>query len=156
MNAQLAWDDEQRLAAAPVPAPSTDLTLDTLDTAPSDLEGATTTDLSAPSAPGAGLDDVEHADPVTIVPVPGGHRGAALADAIQSLDPAAGLSTAVEHLLAAIDAADADAGIARVDTADAVLQQRIARIVSGASLPSRGPGTRARDILALLSSHRAV
>lgn len=116
MNALPTWDDEQRLAAAPVPEPLTDV--------------------------------------AATAPVPGGHRGAALAAAIQALEAPATLSDAVELLLAAIDAADDAAGIVRVDRRDAVLQQRIARIVSGANLPSRGPGTRARDILALLGEHR--
>ncbi len=83
---------------------------------------------------------------------PGGSdpRRTALARALESLD--AGLPTvdAVTQILAALDAADTESGIARVDTADAVLQQRIARIVSGAALPSRGPSTRAREILELL------
>lgn len=127
MNALPTWDDEQRLAAAPVPDPLTD-----------DL--AATVPVPAPV-------------PVP-VPVPGGHRGAALAAAVQALDSSATLSDAVELLLAAIDTADDAAGIVRVDLRDAVLQQRIARMVSGANLPSRGPGTRARDILALLGEHR--
>ena len=119
MNALPTWDDEQRLAVAPVPEPLTD--------------GVAAT-----------------------VPVPGGARGAALAAALQALEPSATLSDAVETLLAAIDTADDAVGIVRVDRRDAVLQQRIARIVSGANLPSRGPGTRARDFLALLGEHRAV
>jgi hypothetical protein len=127
MNALPIWDAEQRLEAAPVPNP---LIADSTDDS---------TDDSTATAPAAG---------------PGGHRGAALAAALQSLEASATPSDAVELLLAAIDAADDAAGIVRVDRRDAVLQQRIARIVSGANLPSRGPGTRARDILGLLGEHR--
>lgn len=87
-------------------------------------------------------------------PLPGGHRGTALADALASVDSSAGLGATVAHLLDALDSADAEAGIARVDTNDAVLRQRIARIVSGANLPSRGTASRARDILALLTTSR--
>ncbi len=87
-------------------------------------------------------------------PLPGAHRGVALVKALQSLAPSADPGTTVAHLLDAIDAADAEAGIARVDTNDAVLRQRIARIVSGANLPSRGPVTRARDILSLMTTSR--
>jgi hypothetical protein len=89
-------------------------------------------------------------------PLPGAHRGIAIAHALESLDANAGLGVAVRHLLDAIDAADAEAGIVRVDINDAVLRQRIARIVSGANLPSRGPVSRARDILSLMTtSHPA-
>lgn len=88
-------------------------------------------------------------------PVPGGRRGAALADAIRTAGTPTDLGELVSHLLAAVDAADADAGIARVDTNDAVLGQRIARIVSGASLPSRGPSAQAKAVLSLLREYPA-
>jgi hypothetical protein len=87
-------------------------------------------------------------------PLPGAHRGIALVKALESLDPSAGPGATIAHLLDALDSADAEAGIARVDTNDAVLRQRIARIVSGANLPSRGPVTRAREILSLLTTSR--
>jgi hypothetical protein len=134
MNALPAWDAEQPFqATSALPGPTTPALVYSQD------------------AQGAASDES-----ASVVPLPGGHRGAALAQAITTLAPSAGLAATVEHLLAAIDAADADAGIIRVDTLDASLHERIARIVSGASLPSRGIATRARDIIALLGTTRPV
>lgn len=107
------------------------------------------------AAPGLASDSTEvPPQPAAPEPLPGAHRGIAIARAMESLDAGAGLGAAVQHLLDAIDAADTEAGIARVDTNDVVLRQRIARIVSGANLPSRGPVTRARDILTLMTTSR--
>lgn len=77
-------------------------------------------------------------------------RRAALARVLGSLDSTTGRSEAITLILEAIDAADAESGVARVDTNNAILQHRIARIVSGAAMPSRGPATRAREILGLI------
>lgn len=132
MNALPIWDAEQRLEAAPV-----------LGTTTSNPETAASDPETAVSNPGA-----------TAAALPGGHRGAALVEAVTALEPGTSLAEAVERLLEAIDNADAEAGYARVDTTDTVLQQRIARLVSGAGLPSRGPGTQARDILSILRGYR--
>jgi len=126
MNALPVWDDEPRLAAAPVPDPLIALTTTTPE----------------PLDPFADLP----ADP----------RRLALARAIETMDHDAAAADTVLHLLAAIDEADADAGIARVDTTDSVLAQRIARIILGANGPSRGPVARAREVLALLRTHGAA
>ncbi len=84
-------------------------------------------------------------------PTPGpSHRVAEFGRALDRLQPGADPTLAAQDLLAVIDAADAEAGIARVDTNDAELQRQIARIVAGTGLLSRGPGTRARDILRTL------
>lgn len=128
MNALPIWDAEQRLHAAPVPEP-----------VPDHFAATEPLDRRTPEA----------------AHVPGGHRGAAVAAAFGTVNPGADLPEIVGHLLAAVDAADSAAGIVRVDTNDAVLGQRIARIVSGSALPSRGPGNQARAILSLLTSHRA-
>ena len=80
------------------------------------------------------------------------HRVAELARALGRLRPGTDPTVAAQDLLVVIDAADAAAGIARVDTNDVELQRQIARIVAGTGLPSRGPGTRARDILRTLLS----
>lgn len=77
-------------------------------------------------------------------------RRAAIARVLGSLDATTSPTDAVTRILDALDAADAATGIARVDTADPRLQHRIARIVSGAAMPSRGPSTRAREILGLI------
>jgi hypothetical protein len=128
MNALPIWDDEPHLTGAPV-----------LDAAP-DPTALTRTD-TTPS-----LFDGLPADP----------RRSALVAVLEALGPDTSLEEAALALLAAIDVADTVAGIARVDTNDAVLQQRIARIISGANLPSRGPGTRAREVLALLLTVKTV
>ena len=121
-------DAEQRNEAAPVPA---------VQAVPADSGSPTALDSPRPEP-----DDVDA--------VPGGPRAAAVARALRCRVPQADLADTVQHLLAAADAADNDAGIARVDTTDATLQQQITRIVSGTSLPSRGPAARARDIVKLL------
>lgn len=121
MNALPIWDAEQHLPDAPVPT----------DDPPTDTHPTPTA-----RTPFAGLP----ADP----------RRLTLLDALEALRPDTPLEEAVLAILAAIDAVDVEAGIARVDTGNAVLQQRIARTISGADLPSRGPGTRAREVLALL------
>lgn len=125
MNALPVWDDELRLDAAPAQ-----------DDDPAQI----------PSTPSA-IDNL-------FASLPHDPRRAALVRAIGAVDPESGVADAVLQMLAAIDRADADAGITRVDTGDVVLQQRIARIVAGTNLPSRGPATRAREILSLLRTHR--
>lgn len=126
MNALPVWDDEPRLDAAPV--------LDSL--------ALTSTSTPVPTDPFADL--------------PTDPRRVALARAVEALDDDAEQSDVVLRLLAAIDEADADAGIARVDTHDTVLAQRIARIILGANGPSRGPVARAHEVLRLLRTHGAA
>lgn len=139
MNALPVWDAEQR-AGAPVPTIYPVPALPAEDTA---IDSAAAPATEAAHAPLT-------IDVTTYPDLAGDPRRLALARALADLEPTTGPVDAVAHLLAAVDAADAEAGIARVDTSDAVLTQRITRIVSGAALPSRGPATRAREILGLL------
>lgn len=88
--------------------------------------------------------------------LPADPRRTVLLAAIQNVGPDVRPESAVLGILSALDDADAGAGIARVDTHDAVLQQRIARMILGTNLPSRGPATRAREILAMLRSLRTA
>lgn len=103
-----------------------------------------------------GLAPLPPTTPAPFAGLPADPRREALLEILDSLDPDTGLEVAVLAILSAIDVADAEAGIARVDTHDAVLQQRIARIILGANLPSRGPATRAREVLRLLTSTGAA
>lgn len=98
----------------------------------------------------------EPAPPSPFAGLPADPRRLAVLDALAALPEDATPEEAVLAILTAADTADTAAGIARVDTHDVVLQQRIARIILGANAPSRGPATRAREVLRILGTAGAA